>query len=951
MSIDRRKFIKLSSVVVAGLPLSSMTINAGWYDFVDDKALPQDALYNAFRNPANTAKPFVRWWWNGNRIVKEELVRELDMLKALGVGGVEINSIEFPDTADEMDYKEFQWLSDEWVALIDYTLNAAKERGIICDIIMGSGWPFGAETLTKEEQTQVMALGTMDVVGPQTLIIARDELVKMVDPAFSAKNPKVYKELAYLRLAPYNLVRMESIINLDAQVYKDDITVNVPAGNHVLYFLVKLTGYMNVMYGAPGAAGPVLNHLNKEAVQKYLNKLSDALTPKIGLMGNKFRSVFTDSIELQGANWCSDMREEFNQRRKYDLIDYFPFILFKIEKKGRPISGKYGSVVGDELKDTLDRVRFDFEITKQEIFQERFMETFVNWCSKNGVKSRMQAYGREFHPLDSSMQLDIPEGETWLRKYVGEDLKDFDYVQGRAYGPVNKFISSAARLSGKKIMSAEEITNADVVFNDTLEQIKLTGDQSNISGVSHSVLHGFNYSPKEVAFPGWIRYGAYFNERNTWWPYLKEWVGYKGRLSALFQNATLQSDIAVMHPLADLWSKYSAPWDPAPERTYPEYMHNVWEAIHQNGSGCDYVTENILQNATFPNGKLTYGPRQYKTLLIVEAETLHLETARAIKRYADAGGQIIYIGKSPYKAPGFFNHAELDKQVDDIIKSINSKNVTLFPAPTREGKIIDWYKGLQAKLNLKPFIKIDQPQMMVSQVYYKFENTDAFFISNFSMTRRFDFNAEFNVAPNKTAWIWNPETGERYLFPTAGKHNRLNIVLAPAETKLIVFDSHTMGEKYTALVPAAIPLQLINAPWNLTLNHFDGSKKTQELDKLVDFKDDKDLVSFAGNVIYEQTFTVNNTAAIRTLNLGKVHGVSEVTLNGKNLGNRWYGDHIYIVKGILKQGENSLSIKLTTTLGNYMYTSLKKDKDTIKWIFGKNQNLYSQGILGPVELG
>ena len=40
----------------------------------------------------------------------------------------------------------------------------------------------------------------------------------------------------------------------------------------------------------------------------------------------------------------------------------------------------------------------------------------------------------------------------------------------------------------------------------------MTGDQSNLSGVTHSILHGFNYSPLEVPFPGWIMYGAFLNE-------------------------------------------------------------------------------------------------------------------------------------------------------------------------------------------------------------------------------------------------------------------------------------------------------------------------------------------------------------------------------------------------------------------------------------------------------
>jgi hypothetical protein len=950
MSLNRRKFIQLGSVSIAGLPLTRITKNAAWYNFNGDKALPADDLYTAFKDPINTSKPFVRWWWNGNRIVKEELLRELDMLKGLGIGGVEINSIRFPETADPLNYKEYEWLSDGWLDMLDFTLKAAKERGMICDIIVGSGWPFGGEFLTKGEQTQIMALGTKDISGPQTLQISREELLKIVDPPISSKSTKNFKELSALRLAPANLEIIDTVINLDAQTGQEMITVNVPEGNHVLYFLVKITGFMAVMFGAPGASGPVLNHYNKDAVQKYLNKMSDAITPKIGLMGNKFRSVFTDSLELEGANWCDDMLEQFEKRRKYSLRAYLPFILFKTGRLGKALDEKYGAIPGDQLRDTLDRVRYDFEITKMELFQERFLDTFLNWCKTNGVKSRVQAYGREYHPSDSSMQIDIPECETWLRTHIGQELKDFDYKQGRAYSEVNKFVSSGARLAGKKVISCEEITNTEVVFNATLEKIKQTGDQSNLSGVTHSILHGFNYSPADAPFPGWIRYGTFFNERNPWWSYLKQWVGYKGRLSAVFQNGTLVSDVAVMHPLPDLWSKYAAQWDPFPERALPEYVHNIWEAIHQNGSGCDYVSESILQKATFPNGKLAYGPRQYKVLLIVEAETIHPDTAQAIKRFADAGGQIIFIGKYPYKAPGYNNHVVLDKQVNDIIKGIKSKSVVMHPAPTPSGKIIDWYKSIQERFGIKPYMKTDNPQASVSQVYYKFDNADAFFISNYSNNKRFEFNAEFDVAPNKTAWLWDAETGERYLYPTAGKKNRLKITLGPAETKLIVFDHKSHGKAYSPVDFSKKAILTITSPWSLTLNHVNGSKQTQKLDRLVDFKEDNSLVAFAGNAVYENSFEVNNVGGVSYLNLGKVEGVSEVTLNGKNLGNHWYGDHVYQVKNVIKQGNNTLVIKLTTTLGNYMY-SLKDNKDSMKWIRGKKQPLYSMGILGPVELG
>lgn len=141
-------------------------------------------------------------------------------------------------------------------------------------------------------------------------------------------------------------------------------------------------------------------------------------------------------------------------------------------------------------------------------------------------------------------------------------------------------------------MSCEEITNTNRVFTTTLEEIKIAGDQSILSGVTHSILHGFNYSPPEAPFPGWIRYGTFLNERNTWWPYFRKWADYKARLYAIFQNTELHSDIAILHPIADLWKIHGPMRDPFPEMAYPSYQHQVWEAIQQCGNSADYISEN-----------------------------------------------------------------------------------------------------------------------------------------------------------------------------------------------------------------------------------------------------------------------------------------------------------------------------------------------------------------------
>ncbi len=943
MELSRRKFVKIGSLLSASnfLPFPQM-LNAMQAGVNAD--LP---LYQSFQNPPNQARPFVRWWWNGGRVNEKELVRELDLLKSKGISGVEINPIAFPAGNNPMDHPVHEWLGNDWLEILKRTLAAAKERNITCDIIVGSGWPFGGEFLEKEEQIQLLALGTRKLKGNTQYKIKKEELVNEMDFLLTRKTGT--KELFELRLAPAHLDKFNpgTVINIS----HDEIVVDVPEGDYILNYLVKLTGYTAVTHGAPGASGPVLNHYNKAAVQRYLNRMSDALTAKIGVMGDHFRAVFVDSLELRGSNWCNDLLLEFKKRRSYDVAPYLPFIMFKINKEstyngGQVIGGDDITQFSENVQNEIERVRYDFEITRLELFHERFLQTFVDWCRKNKVKSRVQAYGREYYTLESSMLLDIPECETWLRADIGKDWAENSYAKGRAHRPVNKFVASAAWLTNKRIVSCEEITNTSLVFNDTLEKIKITGDMSNLSGVTHSILHGFNYSPKEIPFPGWVRYGTYFNERNTWWPYLRNWIDYKARLSAIFQASVMQADIAIMFPLADMWSKVGLQYQQWPQVVSPIYATNVWEAIHQNGSGCDYINERILKQSTFNKGQLSFGPRSYKTLIMLEMESIAPETVAALQKFVAVGGKVIFVGKDPVKTFGMVNHTQNDQKVGSSVQELKKKypqQVISYPAPT--GDIIDWYTEMQNKLSIQAFVKFSKPVAHVNQVYYKHKDADVFFISNYNLERSHEFTATFNI-PNKTAWVWDTETGKKYLYPTDGTKNKLKINLDPTQSILIAFTDETKGEVYPIRKPESLHPQIITGDWNVTLEKvYEDPKKTTM--PLIDFKNDAALQTFAGVVYYEKQIDVKDPKAFHYLDLGKVHGISDVELNGVKLGFKWYGKHIYDVQKAIKPGQNSLKIKLTTTLGNYA-KSLKDNVVAQNWI--KSQQIQSAGLVGPVRI-
>ena len=162
-------------------------------------------LYELFRDPARQYRPYARWWWNGLRLDENEILRELDIMKKMGLGGVEINSIRFPDEADTLGYKVMPYLSDDWARMVRVAADGCRDRGMVCDMIGGSGWPFGGEFLPREHQLQMLTVETQKVDGGSdgtVFTVSRDEILRRVDPPIMSRNSDPAKELMYIRLMP-----------------------------------------------------------------------------------------------------------------------------------------------------------------------------------------------------------------------------------------------------------------------------------------------------------------------------------------------------------------------------------------------------------------------------------------------------------------------------------------------------------------------------------------------------------------------------------------------------------------------------------------------------------------------------------------------------------------------------------------------------------------------------
>lgn len=173
--------------------------------------------------------------------------------------------------------------------------------------------------------------------------------------------------------------------------------------------------------------------------------------------------------------------------------------------------------------------------------------------------------------------------------------------------------------------------------------------------------------------------------------------------------------------------------------------------------------------------------------------------------------------------------------------------------------------------------------------------------------------------------------------------------LGPSDSRLLVFDKTKKG-KAEAQVPTGEGVKLSGA-WKATFSHIDGTVKEVELDELKDLATVETLQHFTGTIIYRNNLPVTDNTDAIWLNLGKVHGVSEVTINGKSLGVQWYGRRIYNIAADVKTGDNTLEVKITTNMGNYMKT-LSDNKVAQYWTneLRKNQPIQPLGMIGPVSV-
>ena len=563
--------------------------------------------------PNQEAKPGTRWWWLGSAVTENDLKWNLRQFADHGIGAIEITPI-YGVQGNEKNNIPF--LSPRYMEILKYVNAECKADGIEFDMATGTGWPFGGPWVPLDESASQMLIIDTTVVGKKIKALDLRPIEK------KRKNTSLVGIYAFSE---------GKFLKITTPLVEGTLTTKLPSkGTWRIIALYQKKGVMAVKRAAPGGAGFVIDHFDKQAVTNYLKHIEEAFEKT----GTPYpHTFFNDSYEVSESDYTPTLFQEFYNRRGYSLEENF-----------------------DKLVDGDTKVVADYRETLGDMLLDNFTRTWTAWAHSHGAITRNQAHGSPANLIDCYAAVDIPEIEGFgltnfgikgLRQDPGKTRKNDSDFSMLKYAP------SAAHIMGKPYTSSETFTWLTEHFRTSLSQMKPDMDLMFCAGVNHMFFHGTAYSPQHETWPGWRFYASIdMSPNNTIWRDAPYFMKYVERCQSMLQMGRPDNDFLTYLPIHDMWAKRSTGKRlmqfsiHAMGKLAPEFVKCI-DAIDQAGFDCDYISDRILLDTYYNNGMLhTPGGTTYKGLVIPSADNILTPAVKAHIEKLKAQGANIIVGTS-----------------------------------------------------------------------------------------------------------------------------------------------------------------------------------------------------------------------------------------------------------------------------------------------------------------
>ncbi len=686
-------------------------------------------------------KPF--WSWNGE-LKKDELIRQAHVLGEMGFGGHFMHSRCGLIT---------EYLGDEWFDLINAVADASEAEGLEAWLYDEDRWPSGSAggKVTEDPQYRMKSL----------------YLYEMSPEAFSWDEEIVCAFAAVIGEDGLSVNGYHALPREDASEAAFAGLNDAEGTRKVLAFKIVPDAPNNNYNG-----NTYIDTMSRAAVDRFIQLTHEEYRKRCGdRIGRSIKGIFTDEphrghamdnfsekdgIRSSAIFYTDDIFEEFRSRYGYDALPLLPEIFYRLH--GEPVS----------------KVRIDFFDLGCNLFNERFTIPINDWCGKNGILLT----GHVLHE-DSLTNQSVPNGSL-MRFYQHSGYPGIDILgnDNTCYWAA-KQCSSVCRQFGKKWMLSELYGCSGWEF--TLRSHKMIGDWQALFGVNVRCPHLSWYTMEGECkrdYPASISY------QSPYWQDYDFVESYFARLGLMLSEGKPVCDLLVLSPVESVWALANLAWaswiNPTQSDVYK--LERIYAETFMKLAGAridfDYGEEQIMaQNGRIENGILHIGQAEYRTVLVSGALTVRESTIKLLRELLETGGKVIFTGELPKYVGGVPSDA-----CKALLDTYNNAVYVEFDS-LREGLHEIDSCPIQANAGKTVFNQVRR-------------NGDDY-ISVWLNTDRVNATGDFTVMTSLPAGyrpeLWNPETGERQLYPYENKDGTLTLTcsLEAAGTMILVFTPST----------------------------------------------------------------------------------------------------------------------------------------------------------------
>ncbi|MCD4823098.1 MAG: hypothetical protein K8S55_00685 [Phycisphaerae bacterium] len=555
-------------------------------------------LFKEFTTPGSEyrGKPF--WAWNG-KLDPEELRWQIRIMQRMGLGGFFMHSRVGLDT---------EYLSEDWFKCVEACVDEADKCNMEAWLYDEDRWPSGAAggLITKNPKYRMRS-------------VAMDELTNPRDVKWTAETLAVFT------------AKVKGTEASNVKRVAKGKTPKPAAGESILVFHVQSAPLSSWYNGYT-----YLDVLSHEAVGKFIEVTHEAYRKRIGEhFGKVVPGIFTDEpnhgakfSRIQDTNpgnnvpWTAKLPAIFKKRYGYDILAHLPKLFLDVDGEG------------------VTPARLNYHDCVTFLFSDAFARQIGQWCEKNN----MAHTGHLLMEESLRMQACV----------VGSCMRFYEYMQAPGMDLLTEYhreydtakqLSSAARQFGRKWRLTETYgcTGWDFPFAGH----KALGDWQAALGINLRCQHLSWYTMEGEAKRD---YPAGILHQSPWWELYSTVEDYFARIHATMTKGQEVRDLLVIHPIESVWMYCKKGWLEGPEaKKYDSVLPDIRDDLLAANIDFDYCDEDILARHGKVAGKagpaLVIGKAKYKAVVVPPLVTIRETTLNVLKRFAAAGGTVIFAGK------------------------------------------------------------------------------------------------------------------------------------------------------------------------------------------------------------------------------------------------------------------------------------------------------------------